>query len=104
LRARPVAAIALAAAGTALAIATPYRALVLELDPLIVASSAMATAAVFALTFLPWLPRLELAVPAIVGGALAAGLVASSAWETNCRYMLPAVAIGAGLSTRSSSS
>lgn len=94
-----------AAVGLVLALLTPYRAIVLELRPFTAASSAAATLGVFALTFLPWLLRLELVLPIAAGGAIAAGLVSSSTWETNCRYMLPAVPVAAAAaSTRRASS
>lgn len=86
--------------GVPLLLLTPYRGLLLEVDPVRVVSSAAATAAVFALTFAPFLLRLWRAVPYAFGGAAAAGLVATSTWETNCRYMLPAVAVAAAYSTR----
>lgn len=94
----------LGAISVALAAATPYRSALLELDPWLVVTGAIATAAVYLLTFAPFVLRLVPALPAIAGGALASGLVAGHPWETNCRYMLPAVAVGAGVSTRRASS
>lgn len=85
----------LVAGGLGLAIATPYRAMVLHLDPLTVATGAIATAGIFLLCCPVYLsPVARFVVPAIAGGSIAAGLMAGASWETNARYMLPAVAIG----------
>lgn len=92
---RPVPALWLTAAGMALALATPYRGIVLDLDPFRVLTAAAITAAFYALTLPAFIARSVLLVlPAVAGGSLAAGLVASSSLESNCRYLLPAVAIG----------
>lgn len=104
MRYRAIGSAAVALLGLALALVTPYGAALQELDLDRAASSAIATAAVFGLTFLPWLPRLRPALPAIAGGAVCSGLMASSSWETNCRYMLPAVAIASAAAVRSSNS
>lgn len=89
----------LAVGGLALCLATPYRGLVLDLSPFVATTSALVTVLVFALCMLPLFfsgrVALVMTVPAIAGGALSAGLCASAAFETNMRYMLPAVAIGA---------
>lgn len=84
--------------GVALALATPYRSVVLDVNPRTVAASAILTALLAGLTAPFWLGRSAvLVLPALAGGALAAGLVSSGAIETNARYMLPAVAIGSAV-------
>lgn len=100
-RASLLSASAACALGAIVCLATPYRAALLDLDPLVVVTSAIATAAVFAATFLlAW--KLRPAIPAIAGGSLASGLMAGAAWETNLRYLLPAVGVAAASVTRRS--
>lgn len=88
----------LAAVGLVLLLATPYRS-VLSIDMGLVASSAAITVGVFALTFAPFVRRIAPALPIVLGGAVAAGLVAGAAWQTNMRYTLPAVPVAAAYST-----
>lgn len=87
----------LVAAGAAVALLTPYRGMFGKLDPFVFSSSATVTALVFVLC-LPLLVfsgrALAATSPAIIGGAVASGLMASAPFETNMRYLLPAVAVG----------
>jgi hypothetical protein len=84
--------------GVLVAVASPYRAVVFDLDPRTATMTALLTLLLAALT-VPFYfgAGAILAVPAFLGGAAAAGLVSGGAIETNCRYMLPAVAIGSAM-------
>lgn len=84
-----------AVGGALLALGTQYATVVGDPRPVAFVTSAAATAALFLVSFLPVVRRLGYAWPAIAGGAVSAGLVASSAFQVDGRYMLPAVAIGA---------
>lgn len=100
---RPWLALAALAAGGIVVLSTPYRGILLDLDPVTVATSAVATAGIFLFTFLPFTLRLWEVRWVLIGGVLAAGLVSTSTWETNMRYTLPAVGLAAALATRRAS-
>lgn len=95
---RPRVGLWVVAAGAVAALLTPYRAM-LDVDVWVAVTGALATFGVFLLTtpLLAIAPARSLVLPAAVGGAVAAGLMGAIAWETNCRYLLPSVVVGAGV-------